>query len=63
MALLCRNCFSRSQLPVLPARLLLKARNTLEANLPHASYLCREFPQTTELKTREHVTLSFRCAR
>lgn len=44
MALLCRNCFSRSQLLVLPARLLLKARNTLEANLLHASYLCREFP-------------------
>lgn len=39
MALLCRNCFSCSQLLVLPARLLLKPRNTLEANLPHARFL------------------------
>lgn len=34
---------SRPQLLVLPARLLLKPRNTLEANPPRGPYLCTEF--------------------
>lgn len=57
--MLFRNCLSRSQLLVLPARLLLKLRNMLEVNPPQDSYLCKQTTTNKQQNSKNSNVLRF----